>query len=118
MTATKFFGFAIADSMFPSECKVTRTSLSIGQFVEHLKGGVVSCCNGSHEATVTALNTLLKEHEVSVEIPAAPPQVKLAVGDSVIVMSVRGLPRLTDNRHFTEEEISSATFVFGLWTCE
>jgi hypothetical protein len=34
----------------------------------------------------------------------------------MIVMSVRGLPRLTDNRHYTPEEIAGATFVFAKWT--
>jgi hypothetical protein len=112
---TTFFGFAIADSMFPANCTVTRTPLALPEFVSALSAGVTSCCNGSHAATVTALNSILANHGVTVDIPDTPPIVKLNKGDSIIVMSVRGLPRLTDNRHFTPEEISDATFVFGKW---
>jgi hypothetical protein len=112
---TTFFGFAIADSMFPNECTITRNPLTTEEFVNELKSGITSCCNGSHNATVTALNSILVNHGVTVDIPDTPPIVKLNKGDSIIVMSVRGLPRLTDNRHFTPEEISHATFVFGKW---
>lgn len=112
---TTFFGFAIADSMFPSDCIIARNHLSTEAFVNEIRRGITSCCNGSHGATVAALNSILAEHGVTVEIPGTPPIVKLDTGDSIIVMSVRGLPRLTDNRHFTPEEIAAATFVFGKW---
>jgi hypothetical protein len=112
---TTFFGFAIADSMFPADTIVARQALTLEAFVNELRKGVTSCCNGSHGATVTALNSLIAEHGVTVDIPPTPPIVKLDKGDSIIVMSVRGLPRLTDNRHFTPEEIAGATFVFGKW---
>jgi len=112
---TAFFGFAIADSMFPADCTVSRTPLDLAGFIAALSDGVISCCNGSHAATVAALNSLLPQG-VTVDIPSVPPVVKLDNGDTIIVMSVRGLPRLTDNRHFTPEEIAGATFVFGKWT--
>ena len=115
MTATTFFGFAIADSMFPANCTVTRTPLTLPDFVSVLSAGVASCCNGSHDATVAALNSILPEG-VTVDIPSLPPVVKLEHGDTMIVMSVRGLPRLTDTRHYTPDEIAGATFVFAKWT--
>ena len=112
---TTFFGFAIADSMFPADCTVTRTPLTLPEFVSALSAGVTSCCNGSHAATVAALNSILPQG-VTVTIPDVPPVVKLAHGDTIIVMSVRGLPRLTDNRHYTQDEIAGATFVFAKWS--
>jgi hypothetical protein len=50
-------------------------------------------------------------------VPERAPLVALKLGDEVIVMSVRGLTRLEENRHeYTEEEIAKATSTFGLWT--
>lgn len=37
----------------------------------------------------------------------------MEAGDSVIVMGVRGLPRLTDRHEYTEAEIAAATFEFS-----
>lgn len=114
-----FFAFAIADSMFPANSTATRVALSFNEFVQILKQGVNSCCNSSHAATIAALNSLLaNEGGVKVEIPDTPPMVQLNPGDRIVVMSVRGLPRLTDNRHYTDEEIKGAKFVFGLWSVE
>lgn len=119
MSNTTYFGFAIADSMFPQNCSIMRKPLNTEEFVCFLRSGVVSCCNGSHQATVDVLNQILKPFAVHVDIPQSPPQVKLEKsGDSIVVLSVRGLPRLTDNRHYTQEEIASATFVYGLWELE
>jgi hypothetical protein len=113
---TTFFGFAIADSMFPNTCTVNRDPLTLEEFITILKtNSITSCCNGSHESTVSALNSLLPSG-VTIQIPETPPMVKLSKGDRIIVMSVRGLPRLTDNRHYTDEEINNASFVFGTWT--
>lgn len=42
----------------------------------------------------------------------------LAVGDSVVVMGVRGLPRLTDRHEYSEEEVAQATFEFHEYTVE
>ncbi|MBU3924918.1 hypothetical protein KJ854_03200 [Patescibacteria group bacterium] len=33
----------------------------------------------------------------------------------MIVMSVRGLPRLTDRHEYTEEEVAKATFAFSVY---
>lgn len=110
----KYFGFAIADSMFPGNCQVNRQSLSVEEARAMIAWGVTSCCNPSHKATIEAAE---KRYGITVEIPEKAPQVALESGDSVIVMSVRGLPRLDDKRHeYTEEEIASATFNFGIWT--
>jgi hypothetical protein len=106
-----YFGFAIADGMFPSECSTTRWALELADAKVVISNGVVSCLNSSHEATVVAMKSL----GLNVGIPAEPPKISLRLGDRMLVMSVRGLPRLTENRHYTEEEVSKATFVFGLW---
>lgn len=114
MSGKVYFGFAIADSMFPGNCSVTRQSLSVGVVKEKIAQGVISCCNPLHQATVAAAS---KRYSITVEVPEKAPQVALESGDAVIVMSVRGLPRLQENRHeYTDEEIASATFTFGLWT--
>lgn len=101
----KYFGFAIADSMFPSECSINKTSAS-----EKDVEGATPCLNPSHKATIDAMKD---RFGIEINIPATPPQVKLAAGDVCIVMSVRGLPRLTDRHEYTEEEIENAKFTFS-----
>lgn len=75
--------------------------------------GVESCCNPSHKATIDAMKA---RFGIDVPIPETPPRVVLGSGDSVIVMGVRGLPRLTDRHEYTEDEIASATFTFAMYT--
>ena len=69
--------------------------------------------NPSHAATIAAMQS---RYGIDVPIPATPPRVVLNQGDSVIVMGVRGLPRLTDRHEYTEEEIASATFTFSQYS--
>ncbi len=109
-----FFGFALADSMFGAQSVVIdRHILSVEDVATIVARGVVSCCNPSHQSTVNAMRSRFGLH---VAIPETPPRVDLAVGDAVIVMGVRGLPRLTDRHEYTDEEIAQATFVFSMYT--
>ena len=56
---------------------------------------------------------------IDVAIPETAPQVKLTAGDSLLVMGVRGLPRLDATRHeYTDAEIASASFAFSLYTVQ
>jgi hypothetical protein len=108
-----YFGFALADSMFSGNCQVTRRVLSVEEVRALVAQGVESCCNPSHKATIDAMRS---RFGIDVPIPETPPQVVLGPGDSVIVMGVRGLPRLTDRHEYTEEEIAQATFSFAMYT--
>ena len=109
-----FFGFALADSMFNGDVAIQRRTLTVEQVRELVAQGVVPCLNPSHVATITAMEVRYGLH---VEIPAKAPQVSLQIGDSVVVMGVRGLPRLDATRHeYTTEEIASATFSFSQYT--
>ncbi len=110
--ANKFFGFALADSMFANVTEIHRQPLS-SEEVKAMEKELVSCCNPSHQATIDAMHS---RFGIDVPIPEAPPRVVLEPGDSVIVMGVRGLPRLTDRHEYTEEEIASATFTFSMYT--
>lgn len=47
-----------------------------------------------------------------------PPKVVPGMGDSLIVMGVRGLPRLTDRHEHTHEAIEKATFSFSLYSAK
>ena len=64
-------------------------------------------------ATIAAMRS---KFGIEVAIPAAPPRVSLKCGDSVIVMGVRGLPRLTDRHEYSTAEVDGATFVFSEYT--
>ena len=108
-----FFGFALADSMFVGNCNIDRKVLSVDEAKGLIAQGVESCCNASHKATIDAMNSRFR---IDVAIPATPPQVTLASGDALIIMGVRGLPRLTDRHEYTTEEIGKATFSFSCYT--
>lgn len=116
MTAIKtktYFGFALSDSMFRGDAIVERKELGLEQVKEKIINGVESCLNSSHVATIQAMK---EKFGLEVGVPEKPPIVNLTSGDSLIVMAVRGLPRLTDRHEYTEEEVAGATFTFAEWT--
>lgn len=120
-----YFGFALADSMFAEDCNIKRKSLgNDAGYVQYLLDNPASadcaetaiCLNPSHKATIVAMNT---RYGIHVAIPETAPKVELRSGDKLIVMGVRGLPRLDATRHeYTQEEIDSATFTFTLYSVE
>ena len=111
MTKT-YFGFAVADGMFPLEATIKKLPLKAEQVRKMVEIGVEPCLNPSHEATIVAMRD---KYGIDVPIPKTPPRVSLNKGDRVVVMGVRGLPRLTDNRHYTSEEIENVTFAFSIY---
>ena len=108
-----FFGFALADSMFAGDCSILRTSLSAEEAKSLIEQGVEPCLNPSHLASIDAMRL---RFGIGVPIPEIPPKVTLKEGDSLLVMGIRGLPRLTDRHEYTKEEVASATFSFNLYT--
>jgi len=111
-----YFGFAIADSMFPETCIGQRRPISVEEVKALMEAGYISCCNPQHRATNEAAGV---RYGLNIEVPERAPLVSLKAGDRVIVMSVRGLPRLEENRHeYRSDEISRANFTFGLWTVD
>lgn len=111
-----YFGFALADSMF-AECGdaiIRRHPLTVSE-VKELEDSLTPCLNPSHKATIQAMRS---RFGLNVQIPDAPPRVALQHGDSVVVMGVRGLPRLTDRHEYTEAEVAAASFAFTLYRVE
>lgn len=111
MTKT-FFGFALADSMFAGDVTIRRREISADEARAIVLQGVESCCNPSHAATILAARS---RFGIDVAIPTQPPRVALGVGDCVVVMGVRGLPRLTDRHEYTADEVAGATFTFSVY---
>lgn len=109
----RYFGFALADSMFVGDCNIGRRQLTNNEMKALIAQGIESCCNLSHSATINAMRS---RFGINVSIPETPPRVVLGSGDSIIVMGVRGLPRLTDRHEYNEEEIAKATFTFSIYT--
>lgn len=107
-----YFGFALADSMFSADCTIARRSVSIEIVADALSTALI-CLNPSHVSTIDAMR---QRYGLNPPIPATPPQVSLGRGDELIVMGVRGLPRLTDRHEYTAEEVAKATFSFTLYT--
>ncbi len=108
-----YFGFALADSMFVGDCTITRREVPVEEVKALVAQGVESCCNPSHSATINAMRS---RFGIDVSIPETPPRVALTPGESVIIMGVRGLPRLTDRHEYTDEEIAQANFAFATYT--
>jgi hypothetical protein len=109
---TRYFGFAIADGMFPPECEVSRRPLTVDEVKDLVVTGVVSCCNPSHTPTIQAMRS---RFGLDIAVPEKAPVVTLKRGDEVVVMSVRGLPRMEGRHEYTSEEVEKANFAFGLW---
>jgi len=109
-----YFGVGIDDSMFDSfdEIVIERNFLTFYDVKKMIKDGVTSCCGNSHLAKINALK---QRFGIDVSIADTDNMISLGYGDSIIVMKVRGLPRLTD-REYTEEEIADAEFSFSLYT--
>lgn len=111
-----YFGFALADGMFArvGECTITRRPMEVSEVREMAEAGALTpCLNPSHKATIDAMQS---RFGIYVPIPERAPFASLGHGDSVVVMGVRGLPRLTDRHEYTEEEIASANFSFSVYT--
>lgn len=105
-----YFGFALGDSMFSGACTIRRRSISIEEVRAVVASGVESCCNPSHKPTIDAMRA---KYGIDAPIPADPPCVSLELGDRIIVMGVRGLPRRQDRHEYTPEEIAGASFAFS-----
>lgn len=109
-----FFGFALANGMFVGNCEIRRRVLDVEEAKRIIDQGVESCLNRFHTATVDAMH---QRFDIKVDIPETPLNVLLKTGDSILVMGIQGLPRLTgDRRHYTDEEVALATFEFVLYT--
>ena len=111
-----FFGFGIADNMFPAgESNIRRRDIRPEEARELIAGGVEVCLNPSHAATIGVMRG---KYGIDVAIPAKAPIVALQRGDRLLVMGVSGLPRLENRHEYTAEEVAGARFRFGLYEIE
>jgi len=108
-----YFGFGMADNMFPAECSVSRRELTPEEARAVIAEGVEVCLNPSHALTIGVMR---ERFAIDVAIPAKAPFASLKSGDRLLVMAVSGLPRLEGRHEYTPEEIANAKFRFGLWT--
>lgn len=107
-----YFGFAIADNMFPSRCTAERRPATLKEVKAMLEGPYVCACNPSHDATIEVAR---KRYGLNVFVPTKAARVNLLPGDRFFVMSVRGLPRLEGRHEYSEEEVAGASFEFARW---
>lgn len=108
-----YFGFGIAPSMFPANCVIRKTELTADEAKVVIAEGIVPCLNPSHKASIDAM---VSRFGISVEIPSKAPTVALLAGDRLVVMGIRGLPRLENRHEYTPEEVAGAKFDFALLT--
>ena len=111
--AKVYFGFAVSDSMFSGDVELSRGVLDVEAVKLLVRQGVIPCINPSHVPTIRAMR---EKFGIDIPVPEKAPIVNLSEGERLIVMSVRGLPRLGADRHeYSQEEIDSATFSFSVW---
>ena len=113
MSNKTFFGFGLADNMFPASCSVSRRELNSDEAKSVVAEGVEACLNPSHAETIKVMRG---RYGIEVAIPQKAPVVSLTAGDRILIMAVSGLPRLEGRHEYTPEEVQSAKFRFGLWT--
>lgn len=106
-----YFGFGIADSMFPENCLLTKEKISVEDIKKQT--GIISCLNPSHKATIKVMN---ERYGLNIDIPEKAPIIKMEDMDSIIVMAVSGLPRLEGRHEYTEKEINDCEFKFSKYT--
>lgn len=107
-----YFGFGIAPSMFP-DGGFRKETLSVEQAKAVIAGGVVSCLNPSHKASIGVMQS---RFGISVEIPPKAPSIALQAGDRLVVMGIGGLPRLEGRHEYTADEVNGAKFSFAMFT--
>jgi hypothetical protein len=111
-----YFGFGIADNMFPSGTStITRRDLTPEQAKAIIAEGVEVCLNPSHALTIGVMR---ERFGIDVQIPAKAPMANVGHGDRLLVMGVSGLPRLEGRHEYTAEEVAGAKFRFGLYSVE
>lgn len=107
---TTYIGLAISDTMFAGNVLLSRSEIDLEEFRYSVANGGVSCVNRSHYATINALR---ERFQVELDIPAEPPIVHLEIGDSLLICSIRNLPRLQGRHEYTDKEIAKAEFAFA-----
>lgn len=116
MRGKTYFGFGLADSMFPSdEVTIRRRDLTPHEARAVIEEGIEPCLNPSHALTIGVMR---ERFGINVPIPAKAPIVSLDHGDRLLVMGVSGLPRLEGRHEYTSEEVAGAKFRFGLYSVE
>jgi len=109
-----YIGFAISDSMFTGVTqRIERIVVSrnyIKDLLTYYPERIYVCANPSHKATFDALRC---RYGIELTIPLYPTKVQLTEQDSLIVLSVTNLPRLTDRHEYTNEQIEGADFTFA-----
>ncbi len=110
---TTFFGFGIADNMFPVDAvSIHRRTIEVEEVRRIIEEGVMPCLNPSHAETIRVMR---ERFGIDVPIPPKAPLVALMKGDRLLVMGVSGLPRLEGRHEYTSEEVHGAKFRFGLY---
>lgn len=106
-----YVGFAISDSMFEGDVSISRRKLSPAE-AKRLMPSALPCVNPSHTSTIDALK---RRYGIDIAVPQTAPVIKLEPGDRLVVIGVRGLPRLEGRHEYTQQEIEAADFGFSLW---
>jgi hypothetical protein len=98
--------------MFEGGCTIVRKQISSDEAREIIRAGIISVVNPSHEATISMMR---KKFGIEVTVPPSPPKLLLRPGEKLVIMSVRGLPRLTDRHEYKSEDIDRADISFALY---
>ena len=107
-----YVGFAISDTMFSTNAKLLREVVNVETVKQLLLDKHIVCANPSHAATFVALK---EKYGIQLEVPSKAPNIHLGLHDELLLLSVRGLPRLEGRHEYTSDEIDNAQWSFALW---
>ena len=108
-----YVSLAISDTMFPTECSLSKQSISAGEVAASLRSGdeIISALNPSHASTIDVIR---RKFDLSLPIPERAPKVNLQSGDALIVLQAQ-LPRLAEGEVHSQETVENAQIKFSLW---
>jgi len=107
----KYLGLTIANSIFPPTCVIKKEQANIDEIKNSLNE-IIICINVAYK---WVLEAFVKKFKISLTVPQNNPQPSLTQGDTIYVLSVKGL---SEKGEYTEEEINKATFELFKYTVE
>lgn len=116
--ATRYVGWNLPDSMFERYCVLERYTLTEEQTERLCRSEkIVSTFTSRHAVALKVLGERHGLHFPMIPANEVTPRIRLLPEDSLLVISIRGIPRGVKKSDLKETDLATATFHFTLWKC-
>ncbi len=106
----RYFCLNFSPNMLPfGALSIRKTRLTTEQAKKLLNGEMVYCVSPLYKPTLSALE---KKHGIEIPVSRGPRRIKMAAGDSMIILQVGNLPHLERRDEYTDDEVTGAEFTF------